>query len=204
LRDIRDLAANPSDINEHLELMFVDAILSRPALIVELGVRAGTSTFVFERVAAMCGSDVVSVDLDDCSRPTNIRCHFHKGDDVQFADQFQDFCARRNIVPAIDLLFIDTSHYYDHTVQEIKAWFPLLSSRAKVMFHDTNSRVVGHRADGCFELAWDNQRGVIRAIEEFLGVAIEESRESIQYSKGWMVRHWPNCNGFTILDRLGC
>jgi hypothetical protein len=102
----------------------------------------------------------------------------------------------------VDLLFIDTSHYYDHTVQKIAAWFPHLSEKAKVMFHDTNLRLMGPRNDGGIALAWDNRRGVIRAVEEFLGIHLDERKQCIERAPGWLVRHWPNCNGFTILDRI--
>jgi cephalosporin hydroxylase len=202
LQEIRQLASHPNDISEHLETMFVESILLQPMLIVELGVRNGVSTFVFERAAKLCGASLISVDLEDCSAISAYQnWHFFRGDDVQFAGQFQDFCRQRDIARTIDLLFVDTSHYYEHTVQEIQAWFPLLSPRAKVLFHDTNSKLIGRRKDGCFALAWDNQRGVIRAIEEYLGIQIDERREETHYSRGWVIRHTPFCNGLTILDR---
>ena len=203
LAEIRSYATTLTDIDEHLELMFMEGLLCRPSLIVELGVRGGASTFVFERVARICGSALVSADLDDCSTVSpNGSWHFFQGDDILFSRLFPQFCAQRGITPSIDLLFIDTSHYYDHTVQEIAAWFPLLSGRAKVMFHDTNLRLLSPRKDGCFAIGWDNERGVIRAIEEFLGTHINERKKSEQYTNGWLVRHWPNCNGFTILDHI--
>ena len=203
LQQVRELAAVPSDINEHLEHIFAEALLCRPRLIVELGVRGGISTFVFERAATLCSATLVSVDIEDCSGASHYpRWHFHRGDDVQFAAQFADFCRYRNVVPQIDLLFIDTSHYYAHTVEEIGAWFPHLSQRAKVMFHDTNMKLTGPRRDGRIQLAWDNQRGVIRAIEEHLGIHVDEGSECVEYADGWLLRHVPNCNGFTILDRL--
>jgi cephalosporin hydroxylase len=110
----------------------------------------------------------------------------------------------KNIVPSVDVLFIDTSHYYDHTFQEMQAWMPLMSARAKIMFHDTNMRLVGPRKDGCFQIAWDNQRGVIRSIEEYLSTEIDESKPYTECVNGWLVRHSPYCNGFTIMDRLSC
>jgi hypothetical protein len=48
----------------------------------------------------------------------------------------------------------------------------------------------------------DNQRGVIRAIEEYLGVTIDENKDFSDQFGDWMVRHWPNCNGLTIMDRI--
>jgi cephalosporin hydroxylase len=204
LREIREFASAPSDIDEHLELIFTETLLLEPKLIVELGVRGGTSTFVFERAANLCGASIVSVDIDDCSSVSpHPRWHFFQGDDVQFADVFPEFCRQRNLPPSVDLLFIDTSHYYDHTVQEIAAWFPHLSSRAKVMLHDTNMRLTGLRRDGCFQSSWDNQRGVIRAVEEYLGMKIDESKDCVECAGGWVLRHKANCNGLTILDKLG-
>jgi cephalosporin hydroxylase len=203
LAQIRQLASRPTDIDEHLELIYTEALLARPAVIVELGVRGGTSTFIFERVANSCRSHIVSVDIEDCSAiSSHPRWHFYQGDDVQFAAQFQEFCRTRNIPPAVDLLSIDTSHIYEHTVQEIRAWFPLLSQPAKVMFHDTNLKLFGPRRDGCFAISFDNQRGVVRAIENFLNVQIQEHRQWVDSVDGWLIRHWPNCNGFTILDRI--
>jgi cephalosporin hydroxylase len=203
LAEVRALASSLTDIDEHLELMFVEGLLCRPRLIVELGVRGGTSTAVFERVSDISGGSIISGDIEDCSHVSQYpRWHFLQGDDVKLAKHFPEHCQRLGLSPSIDLLFIDTSHYYDHTAEEIRAWFPLLSPHAKVMFHDTNLRLIGGRRDKCFQLSWDNQRGVIRAIEEFLGVRIDESAPCTEIAAGWLLRHWPNCNGFTILDRI--
>lgn len=203
LRHVCRIASTLTDIDEHLETMYVEGLLCRPRLIVELGVRGGTSTAVFDQVSEICGSTIISGDIADCSGVSpNPRWHFFRGDDVHLAEMFPQYCRTLGITPEVDLLFIDTSHYYDHTVEEIRAWFPLLSSRAKVMFHDTNLRNVGPRKDGCFQLGWDNERGVIRAIEEYLGTRIDERRHCVDVVAGWLLRHWPNCNGFTILDRI--
>lgn len=207
LCEIQELASVPSDINEHLEMLFAEALLLQPKLIVELGVRTGASTFVFERVAKLTSASIVSADLDDCSSVSSYpHWHFFHGDDIQLARCFGDFCAGYSIAPMVDLLFIDTSHYYEHTIEEIASWFPLLSARAKVIFHDTNMGFGGKRKDGCFECSWDNHRGVIRAIEDFLGTKIDEKVECTRYANGWLLRHWPHCNGLTILDRIrfGC
>ena len=200
---IRDLASTPTDINEHLERIFLETLLLRPSLIVELGVRCGVSTSVFERAAGIFGARIISVDLTDCSTISQYAFwEFVQSDDIEFAGRFSEFCRGKRITPLIDLLFIDTSHYYEHTVQEIKAWLPFVSARGKVIFHDTNLKVLGPRRDGCFQLSWDNQRGVIRAIEEYLGVAIDENKDFSDQFGDWMVRHWPNCNGLTIMDRI--
>ena len=201
--EVRERSRTLTDIDEHLETMFIEGLVARPKVIVELGVRGGASTFVFERVAELCHATLISADIEDCSSvSSSSRWHFFRGDDVRFAELFPEFCRQRGVMPIVDLLFIDTSHYYDHTVQEIASWFPLLSSRAKVMFHDTNCKNIGPRKDGLFSLGWDNQRGVIRAIEEYLDLHIDEERPCTAIAGKWLLRHWPHCNGFTILDRI--
>ena len=82
---------------------------------------------------------------------------------------------KRSIRQPVDVLFIDTSHLYEHTVKEIEAWFPLLAPNALVMFHDTNLRPNYTRQNGTCGVGWDNDRGVIRAIEEYLGETLDET-----------------------------
>jgi cephalosporin hydroxylase len=203
LCEVRQLALAPTDINEHLERIFIETVLFRPTLIVELGVRGGASTYVFERAARLADATLVSVDISDCSRVSSYpKWHFIQGDDIAIAYDFPDLCATWNIKCGIDVLFVDTSHYFDHTVEEIRAWFPLLSPRAKVIFHDTNLRAIGPRRDGRFQLSWDNNRGVIRALEQYCGICVDEQQVFTEYAKGFVIRHWPICNGLTILDRL--
>src|SRR5205823_5200081 len=59
LRAIRARAAVGTDISSHLEALYVVGLAAHPRLIVELGVRGGESTFVFERVARRSGADLV-------------------------------------------------------------------------------------------------------------------------------------------------
>lgn len=80
---IRDLASTPTDINEHLERIFLETLLLRPSLIVELGVRCGVSTSVFERAAAIFGARIISVDLTDRSTISQYAfCEFVQSDDI--------------------------------------------------------------------------------------------------------------------------
>lgn len=103
---------------------------------------------------------------------------------------------------SIDILFVDTSHVYEHTVEEIKHWFPLLSDKAKVFFHDTNLRKVYYRKNGKMDYGWNNDRGVIRALENYFGRSFDERSEFCTISKGWLIKHHPYCGGFTILEKI--
>jgi len=114
-----------TDISDHLETLFVESLNLESRLIVELGVGDGESTFVLERVANLWGAKLISVDIEDRADVSTFRDRiFVHEDDIAFAARFPGWCRERGIEPAIDLLFIDTSHLYDHTVSEIRDWFP--------------------------------------------------------------------------------
>lgn len=203
IADIRERARKKkTDISDHLETLFVESLGIESRLIVELGVGDGESTFVLERVANLWGAKLVSVDIEDCKKVSTFKDRiFIKQDDISFAAGFPDWCRPKGIAPVIDILFIDTSHIYDHTVAEIRAWFPYLAPRCKVFFHDTNMGEVFVHKDGSTGKGWDNQRGVIRAIEDHLETAFDEKKDFALARRGWFIRHFTICNGFMILDR---
>jgi len=204
IRAIRARALVGTDISSHLEALYVAGLAAHPRLIVELGVRGGESTFVFERLARRSGADLVSVDIVDCSTVSRYeRWHWQQEDDVGLGRRFRSWCEARGLEPRVDVLFVDTTHLYDHTCAEIDAWFPHLSARAVAMFHDTNARKVFQRRDGTLGLGWNNHRGVVRALERVLGIRIDERRPLTCDAAGWHVEHDPTCNGLTILRRTG-
>ncbi len=193
-----------TDLSDHLVTLFMESLSLKPALIVELGVRGGESTFVLERVARLFRSKLVSVDLQDCSHVSAYEdWYFVQGDDVTFAKKFEEWCREKRINPQIDVLFIDTSHLFEHTQNEIAAWFPFLSHKAKVLFHDTNLKRIYFRRDRSVGIGWNNQRGVIAAIERLLNRAFDEKKDVVDFSQGWIIRHFSYCAGFTILEKSG-
>ena len=204
LRAIRARVAVGTDISSHLEALYVAGLAAHPRLIVELGVRGGESTCVFERVARRSGADLVSVDIADCSTVSRYeRWHWVQDDDVRLGRRFRGWCEQRGLEPLVDVLFVDTSHVYDHTRAEIDAWFPHLSARAVALFHDTNMKKLFRRRDGTLGLGWNNHRGVVRALEDVLGIRIDERRAFTGAAGAWHVTHDPICNGLTILRRTG-
>lgn len=203
--DVRTRAATKrTDISDHLETLFLESLDINSKLIVELGVGDGESTFVLERVARFWGAGLVSVDIEDCRDVSSYAKRiFVKQDDISFAGIFKDWCRERMLAPEIDILFIDTSHLYDHTVAEISSWFPFLAERSKVFFHDTNMKAVFSRRDGTTGQGWDNERGVIRAIEEYFETSFDESSDFSAALNGWLIRHYAICNGFMVMERYG-
>lgn len=203
LNEIKRKARTETDISDHLETIFNESMAVNPKLIVELGIGPGESTFVFERVAKLCDSKLVSVDI----RPEMGKASswpdwiFVCEDDISFALKFKNWVQEKGISSQIDILFIDTSHKYEHTLQEIKQWFPFLSARAKVFFHDTNVQPVYRRRDGTIGLTYDIKRAVIRAIEDFFRTSFNEKHDFTKRLAGWTITHHHFCNGLTVLDK---
>lgn len=196
---------NRSDISDHLVTLFLESITTypTPALIVELGVRGGASTFVLERVAGLIGAKLVSVDIEDCSNVSSFSdWTFVQEDDITFASHFEAWCHTRGIKPEIGILFIDTSHTYEHTLKEIQSWFPFLSPHSKVFFHVTNMKPIYFRRDGSIGVTMSSQRGVIAALEAYFRKSFRETADFVDFSREWMIQHYACCSGFTILKRI--
>jgi hypothetical protein len=203
LNVIKQHSRRRTAINEHLETLFVESLSLKPRLIVELGVAHGESTRALAQVAQLCGATLVSVDLNDCSRALDWEeWNFIQKDDLEFAWEFEAWCRERQINPVIDVLFIDTSHYFDHTLKEIRAYFPFLADHAKVFFHDTNLDTYIYRKDGSLDLGWNNDRGVIRALEVHFNRRFPEKEEFVDFVTPWVIKHYPHCSGLTVLEKL--
>ena len=195
---------NRTDISDHLNLIFNTTINAEPRLIVELGTRGGDSTKSLLAAAAYCDSTVLSIDIEVCSNYVSSKYwYFIKDDDISFAKKgFLDWCKEKSMRPEADIVFIDTSHLYEHTKKEIESWSKFLSKEGFLIFHDTNMGKGAYaRNDGSIGIGWDNKRGVIRAIEEFMGKSYDENTYFCDTSAGYNLIHFPNCNGLTIIKK---
>jgi len=119
----------PSDINQHLQYMHDICVEVDALQVVELGVRSGLSTIAFLSAMEATGGSVWSCDIDQPRLPDVVSQHdrwsFVWGDDMEMVDE----------APECDVLFIDTSHGYLHTLAELNAYS---SKVAKIiLLHDT-------------------------------------------------------------------
>jgi len=204
LNEIKKRSARRTEMCDHLITLFNETLQKNPKLIVELGVNTGESTFVFRKIAELTSAKLISVDIKDFSKKIDWGDSiFVQKDDIIFAKEFKDFCKKKDISSKIDILFIDTSHRYKHTVQEVESWFPLLSDNAKVFLHDTNLHRIFFRRDGSIGLGIRNmKRDVIRAIEKYFKKKFNEYSNFTDFVDGWLIKHYTHCNGFMILEKI--
>jgi cephalosporin hydroxylase len=136
-----DRLSKPSDIREYLPFLRQEAGRTGPgARVIELGTRRGNSTLAFLAAVRELGSGHVwSVDVDPVdSDPEGMlpwrkvpEWTFIRGDDMDPAVQAK--------LPArCDVLFIDTSHEYEHTLAELRAYVPRVGTGGVALFHDTH------------------------------------------------------------------
>lgn len=168
-------AAKKTDISEHLPTLYRLVVDNGLKTVVELGVREGESTVALLEGVHETKGHLTSVDLADCPIARerikryglSERWTFIRGDDVVTAASWD---AGR----PIDLVFIDTSHEYEHTQRELEVWEPLVRPWGILAFHDTVTYCHG---------VW----GPISAY--------------IQGRGGYQWTNHPNCNGLGILRK---
>jgi predicted O-methyltransferase YrrM len=123
-----------SDIVEHLPT-FVDVVHALKATtVIELGVRGGVSTTAWLYAVADTGGHVWSVDVD----PTPAHGTF--ADTGRWTFILGDDCSPEVLAQlprSADVVFIDTSHAYDHTYRELAAYVPRVRPGGLVLLHDT-------------------------------------------------------------------
>jgi predicted O-methyltransferase YrrM len=122
--------ATPSDINEHLPTMLELVSQLDATKVVELGTRGGVSTLAW--LHALDGrGHLWSVDIDPRpDLPEFDHWTFIQGDDCS-ADVYGA------LPDQVDIVFIDTSHAYDHTVRELDLYRWIVRPGGVIVLHDT-------------------------------------------------------------------
>jgi len=182
---------HPSDISQHLPAIYCHTVFSHPKTVIEAGVRGGESTVPLHKASNLFSANLIGLDIDRGSGEVYARLHdpilsFYVIDDIKFCEEANHYLWGRKI----DVLFIDTSHEYEHTKNEIAKFTPLLAENGIIIFHDSN---------------WSpGLSGVTRALKEcFIGFD-ETKYHNIVFSKNntsWQMIQYPNCNGLCILKR---
>jgi cephalosporin hydroxylase len=153
----QDRLSRDSDIQEYLPFLREQAASRPGCTVLELGTRRGNSTLAFLAGAAESGGHVWSCDIGPVDQdPEGMRpwrnvpqWTFTHGDDMDPAVQA--------LLPArCDVLFIDTSHEYAHTLAELRAYMPRVSPWGGIaLFHDTHLMYwPGHHWDRDISPVW--------------------------------------------------
>ena len=170
-----------SDIAELLPVLFILARLQNPKNLLELGTRGGESTKVLLKVCELIGIVGRSVDLSPAPNwlDKKISWRHYVSDDINFAKDLKI----KKVWPSgekfvgIDFLFIDTSHYFSHTKQELIEFWDLLNTGALIVFHDSNlSEKPNWMLSRKLNWGWNNKRGVTNAVEDFFSISISEEK----------------------------
>ena len=150
-----------SDIQEYLPFLH-ETVRSYPqARVLELGARQGNSTLAFLSAALTVRGSVVSADIDPVTDFTEgmLRWRdcpwwtFIQGDDM-------DPAVQARLPGVVDVLFIDTSHEYGHTLAELRAYMPRVAPGGVALFHDT-------RIFGTWSEPGDTVPPVARALDDW-------------------------------------
>lgn len=122
----------PSDIYLHLPRMVELVDQLDASHVIELGTRTGVSTIAWLYALEGRGR-LTSVDLAPAP-PIGEHDHwsFIQGDDCS-----PEVIAQ--MTPA-EIVFIDTSHHYLHTIQELDLYLPLVKPGGRIVLHDTQLR----------------------------------------------------------------
>ena len=174
LAEYRSRQGRDTDITAHLETLRHEATGKVFCRVLELGTRSGMSTSAFLAALELNGGHLWSIDVNDPDVPA----WWHENPLWSFL-KAHDLSAEARVFgpPQVDVLFIDTSHEYGHTLDELRAYVPRVVPGGVVLMHDTeydyeNNREmqpadphashVGRALDDyCAEtgLTWENKPG---------------------------------------------
>lgn len=176
----------PSDIWEHLPFLHDTALSYERPKIIELGVRTGNSTSALLAAAEEGGGHLWSVDIIVPPVPVawldDEAWTFLHGSDVhpEIVRRIKEDTA-----PGVDVLFIDSSHEYEHTLEELRTYVPMVRPGGVVLMHDTEATEQPPFAnEGARKIA----ENVTRAIEAYCA----------EMGLTWESRH--GCGGLGVIN----
>ena len=135
---LADRLSRPSDIQEYLPFLYEQAHSRPGCCIVELGTRNGNSTLAFLAGVAESGGTVWSVDVDNIILNDDGMWRWQNARNWRFIHgSDMDEGVQAMLPEKIDILFIDTSHEYEHTLAELRTYIPRLTPDGIALLHDT-------------------------------------------------------------------
>ena len=201
---LKKLKSN-NDICNQFDNIFYEVISHKPKVILELGVRNGQSTYVFNKIQKILNNILISVDIDDCSDViSDPDWLFIQEDSIKFMQNF-DIWSKENINSLKpDVIFIDSSHLFEETVKEIKLSIDIIEKNGSIIFHDTNHRYFNFLENNILysKFNFKPQLGVKLALEDYFDCKFNFKTSFIIIKDGWLIKHYPTSFGLTIIRKL--
>ena len=129
--EYEDRWSRPSDMQHYMPILHETASRYPQVQVNELGVREGNSTSAFLAAAEAVGGYVRSVDID------RVRVPPYWAQTGRWELQVADDMSDDVVVFPCDVLFIDTSHEYEHTLAELRKFGPSVRPGGVILAHDT-------------------------------------------------------------------
>jgi len=127
-----------SDIQEYLPFLHETALSYDEVRVLELGSRTGNSTLAFLSAAAINGGHVWSGDITDVTQDPRVKPWSGVSDWTFICGDDMDPAVQAQFPPEVDIFFLDSSHQYEHTLEELRAYMPRVAPGGVALFHDTN------------------------------------------------------------------
>jgi predicted O-methyltransferase YrrM len=174
-----------SDIVDHLPTLVSLVEETDAQQVIELGVRHGTSTAAWLYALERTGGHLWSVDIADqtAGKFAGIdNWSLLIGDDM-------DLNVYNALPGEVDILFIDTSHEYIHTFNELVRYVNKVRHGGVIVLHDTAVEVFDHHVPGA-----QPPFPVRQAVDDWLDIADPQNlvkRESVEYCYGLTTLRMP-------------
>ena len=200
-------ATSETDISDHLNFLHFILNSTKPREILELGTRGGESTRVIEQYCRQQNILGRSIDLANCPIWLTRSAHWSHfaGNDLILGQNLLDtkLWPDGKKLSFLDFIFLDTSHLYQHTLDELKIFVPMLKDDGYLVLHDTNLFAgPSRKLSGRINSGWDNKRGVTRALEDFFEIKLNERTFHTLTNQGKISHliHMPWSNGLTVIQ----
>jgi len=200
-----------TDISSHLPALFFYSLKTDPQLILEVGISSGESSRALHDVCELCDARLIGIDIVPWTKESYAdkkHAQWLLMNSLNFGEYYANSEFKNTL---FDVIFLDTSHLFQETMQEIKILTPLLKKNGVMMFHDSNVTPLDNntaylRINGTKGEALGNTQGVTHALKYSFSIDFDHTAYVNKYfvkdNVSWHMIHYPFCNGLTVLTKL--
>jgi len=138
LMELKDLVALGADTSDCVQILYDHAVKTLNIRVLELGVRGGVSTLALLLAAKKVNGHLWSIDINPCVAAVKTVYDNGLSDFWTFMQGDDRKLLRQTKFNPMDLIFIDTSHEFEHTLFELTICDNILSKNGVMLLHDTN------------------------------------------------------------------